>query len=148
MSRSPLAETVNLTCSGRVRGGSDGRSTVVFTGCVAGSPPPPPQPATTSASAVIRVVRKVDRVAPVKRLGRIAPPVGLAAVALLALAPVASAADGVGLYGRTDDKVVTFFAFGVIGFFALLVITLSLLQIRLENRKDRAREELERLRRP
>jgi hypothetical protein len=72
----------------------------------------------------------------------------LAVAAMLALAPAALAADGVGLYGRTDDKVVTFFAFGVIAFFALLVITLSLIQIRLDNRKERAREELERLRRP
>jgi hypothetical protein len=84
----------------------------------------------------------------VKRLGRIAPLTTLVVAAMLVLAPAASAADGVGLYGRTDDKVVTFFAFGVIGFFTVLVITLSLIQIRLENRKDRAREELERLRRP
>jgi hypothetical protein len=84
----------------------------------------------------------------VKRLGRIAPLVALGMAAMLVLAPAAVAADGVGLYGRTDDKVVTFFAFGVIGFFAILVITLSLIQIRLDNRKERAREELERLRRP
>jgi hypothetical protein len=68
-------------------------------------------------------------------------------VALLA-APLAVGADGEGLYGRTDDKVVTFAAFIVIGFFAVLVTVLSLLQIRLETRKERAREELERLRRP
>jgi hypothetical protein len=84
----------------------------------------------------------------VRRLGRTVPLLALALSAMLVLAPTAFAADGVGLYGRTDDKVVTFFAFGVIAFFAVLVITLSLLQIRLENRKDRAREELERLRRP
>ena len=72
----------------------------------------------------------------------------LAAGVLLALAPVALAADGVGLYGRTDDQVVTFFAFGLIAFFAILVTVLSLIQIRLENRKERARDELERLRRP
>ena len=65
--------------------------------------------------------------------------------ALLALAPGAMAADGVGTYGRTDDKVVTFFAFGVMGFFTILVITLSLIQIRLDNRKDRRKEDLERL---
>ena len=69
-------------------------------------------------------------------------------VALLALAPAAMAADGVGLWGRTDDKVVTFFSFAVIAFFAILVTVLSLIQIRLESRKERAREELERLRRP
>jgi hypothetical protein len=71
----------------------------------------------------------------------------LAAVASLVAAPVAMAADGVGLYGRTDDKVVTFFAFGVIAFFAILVITLSLVQIRLEGRKERLHQDLERLRR-
>jgi hypothetical protein len=70
---------------------------------------------------------------------------GLALGALLALAPAALAADGVGLYGRTDDKVITFFAFGVMAFFTILVIALSLLQIRLENRKDRRKQDLERL---
>ena len=58
------------------------------------------------------------------------------------------AADGVGLYGRTDDKVVTYFAFGVMIFFAVFVTVVSLVQGRLDSRKDRAREELERLRRP
>ena len=55
------------------------------------------------------------------------------------------AADGVGLYGRTDDKVITFFAFGVMVFFTALVIILSIVQIRLDNRKERRRYELERL---
>ena len=82
------------------------------------------------------------------RFGRIAALLVLAAAAALALAPAALAADGVGVYGRTDDKVVTYAAFIVMGFFTFLVITLSLIQMRLENRKDRAREELERLRRP
>jgi hypothetical protein len=73
----------------------------------------------------------------------------LAAVsALLVGAPAAMAADGVGLYGRTDDKVVTFFGFGVMIFFTVLVIVLSLIQMRLEGRKERHREQLERLRRP
>ncbi len=72
----------------------------------------------------------------------------LAALAALALAPAAMAADGVGLYGRTDDKVVTYFAFGTIAFFAIFVTVATLIQMRLESRKDRAREELERLRRP
>jgi hypothetical protein len=93
-------------------------------------------------------VRKVDRVAAVNGFGRIAALLVLAAAAALALAPAALAADGVGVYGRTDDKVVTYAAFIVMGFFTFLVITLSLIQMRLENRKDRAREELERLRRP
>ena len=67
---------------------------------------------------------------------------------LLALAPTALAADGVGLWGRTDDKVITFFAFGVMAFFAILVTVLSLIQIRLESRKERLRRELDRLRPP
>ena len=68
-----------------------------------------------------------------------------ATAALLLFAPAAMAADGVGLYGRTDDKVVTFFAFGLMAFFAILVIPLSLIQIRLDNRKDRRKQDLERL---
>jgi hypothetical protein len=68
--------------------------------------------------------------------------------ALLILAPPAVAADGVGLWGRTDDKVVTYWGFAMIAFFAILVTVLSLIQIRRENRKERLREDLERLRRP
>jgi putative copper export protein len=75
---------------------------------------------------------------------RLAPPL-LALVALLVLSPAAMAADGVGIYGRTNDKVVTFFAFGLIAFFAILVTVLSLIQIRLDNRKQRRTEDLERL---
>ncbi len=67
---------------------------------------------------------------------------------LLLAAPAAMAADGVGLYGRTDDKVVTYFAFALMAFFAIFVTVATLIQSRLESRKDRAREELERLRRP
>ena len=67
---------------------------------------------------------------------------------LLAAAPGALAADGVGLWGRTDDKVITYASFVIMAFFAILVVVLTLIQQRLENRKDRAREELERLRQP
>jgi putative copper export protein len=77
-------------------------------------------------------------------VSRLLPPL-FALVALLVLAPAAMAADGVGVYGRTDDKVVTFFAFGLIAFFAILVTVLSLIQIRLENRKERRTKDLERL---
>jgi hypothetical protein len=68
-----------------------------------------------------------------------------ALVALLALAPAAMAADGVGLWGRTDDKVVTYAGFILIVFFAALVIGLSYLQGRLDSRKERVKEDLERL---
>ena len=71
----------------------------------------------------------------------------LTAVALLVTASPAMAADGVGLWGRTDDKVITFFSLGVLVFFALLVTGHSLLQIRLESRRERERAERERLRR-
>ena len=70
------------------------------------------------------------------------------ATMLLLTSPVAMAADGEGLYGRTDDKVITFFCFGVIIFFTLFVIFASILQNRLETRKERAREDIERLRKP
>jgi len=85
------------------------------------------------------------------RGARLIRSVALAAAAMavvLALAPNAMAADGVGLWGRTDDKVITFFAFAVMAFFTILVTVLSLIQIRLESRKERVRRELERLRPP
>ena len=82
------------------------------------------------------------------RARRVLCALALALSGLLMLAPAAMAADGVGLWGRTDDKVVTFFSFAVIAFFAILVVVLSIIQIRLESRQERAREELERLRRP
>jgi len=74
--------------------------------------------------------------------------IGLAVVAMLATAPGALAADGVGLGGRTTDKSVTFFCFGVIALFMLLPIVLSFIQARLDGRKDRMREQLDRVRRP
>ena len=75
--------------------------------------------------------------------------VAAASLAILAaFAPSALAADGVGLWGPTNDKVVTYFGFGTLLFFTVLVTVLSLLQGRLETRKERRRQELERLRPP
>jgi len=69
----------------------------------------------------------------------------LAALAMLLLAaPAALAENGTGLAGPTTDKTVTFFCFGVIGFFALLVIELSLIQGRLEKRKELRKQTLQR----
>ena len=79
---------------------------------------------------------------------RIKLAIGLAIVAMLATPAGALAADGVGLGGRTTDKSVTFFCFGVIALFMILPIVLSLIQARLEGRKDRMREQMERVRRP
>ncbi|MEX2107127.1 MAG: hypothetical protein WD810_09540 [Solirubrobacterales bacterium] len=64
---------------------------------------------------------------------------------MLVAAPAALAENGVGLAGPTTDKTVTFFCFGVIGFFAALVIVMSLIQGKLEKRKDRRRSDLQRL---
>lgn len=83
--------------------------------------------------------------------GRTTPLVAFALTAIAAMggfAPSAMAADGVGLWGPTDDKVVTYWGFGTIIFFAVLVTVLSLIQTRLENRKERLRSEIERLRPP
>jgi hypothetical protein len=63
---------------------------------------------------------------------------------MLVGAPAALAENGVGLAGPTTDKTVTFFCFGVIAFFAVLVVVMSLIQGRLEKRKDRRRADLER----
>ena len=82
------------------------------------------------------------------RLTRAAALLAAALCLLLALAPAALAADGVGLYGRTDDRVVTYAGFIIIAFFTILVIVLSIIQGRLEGRKERRKADLERLRRP
>jgi hypothetical protein len=70
--------------------------------------------------------------------------VGLLTLSLVQ-AQAALAADGVGLAGRVSEKTVTFICFGVIAFFPILVITLSIIQGRLDARKDRRRYDLERL---
>ncbi|HYC82917.1 MAG TPA: hypothetical protein VEB65_14065 [Solirubrobacterales bacterium] len=64
---------------------------------------------------------------------------------LLVTAPAALADNGEGWAGSTTDKTVTFFCFGVIAFFAILVIVASLIQGKLERRKERRRLDLERL---
>jgi len=44
--------------------------------------------------------------------------------------------NGEGLYGETDDRVVTFFSLGVVIFFAVFVILASWLQSALDRRKQ------------
>lgn len=63
----------------------------------------------------------------------------LTALWLLAVtAPAALAADGgEGWWGETDDKVVTFAGFILLAFFPLFIFAMSMLQWRLEKRKDR-----------
>ncbi len=62
----------------------------------------------------------------------------------LTLAPAAMAADGVGLAGRANDLLITFFCFGVIAFFAIFVIVASLIQGKLDAKKDQRRHDLDR----
>jgi len=66
----------------------------------------------------------------------------LLSLVLLALtAPVALASDGhdggEGLWGETNDKVITNAGFLLIAFFPLFVFTMSMLQGRLDKRKER-----------
>jgi preprotein translocase subunit SecG len=67
---------------------------------------------------------------------RLVSTISFALVMLLLLAPVALAHDGgQGLYGETNDKVVTNAGFILIIFFPTLALLLSLLQWRLDKRK-------------
>jgi hypothetical protein len=59
------------------------------------------------------------------------------AVSLLLAAPAMAAKGGEGLYGKTNDKVITNFGFGLMIFFVALVVGLSVAQARLEKRKQR-----------
>ena len=55
---------------------------------------------------------------------------------LLLAAPAFAGDNGEGLWGETDDRVITFFSLGVVIFFALFVIVASWLQAVLERRKE------------
>ena len=52
-------------------------------------------------------------------------------------APAMAGKGGEGLYGKTDDKVITNFGFGLIIFFTTIVITFSVIQHLLDRRKTR-----------
>ena len=59
------------------------------------------------------------------------------ALTLLLAAPAMAEKGGEGLYGKTDDKVITNFGFGLMIFFTVLVVGLSIGQYLLEKRKQR-----------
>jgi hypothetical protein len=58
------------------------------------------------------------------------------AVLLVTAATAAAHDGGEGLYGETNDKVITNAGFFLIAFFPLLILVLSLIQWRLEKRKE------------
>lgn len=61
----------------------------------------------------------------------------LAALLLLTVAPFAAGHDGgKGLAGETDHLFVTMFGFGLIAFFPLFILVMTLIQWKLEKRKD------------
>ena len=62
----------------------------------------------------------------------------LALTTALVLAPAALAHDGgEGLWGETNDKVVTNAGFILIAFFPLFIFLMSMLQMSLDRRKER-----------
>jgi hypothetical protein len=63
-------------------------------------------------------------------------PILVLAVWLIPAATAFAGDNGEGLYGETDDKIITFFSLGVVVFFAVFVIVASWLQALLEKRKE------------
>jgi nitrogen fixation/metabolism regulation signal transduction histidine kinase len=66
---------------------------------------------------------------------RLAALATVVATQLVAAAP-ALAKNGEGLVGETNDKVITMFCLGLVVFFTLVVIVGTIVQSRLERRKD------------
>jgi hypothetical protein len=58
------------------------------------------------------------------------------AATLVAAAPAMASGAGEGWAGETNDKVVTFFCLGVLLFFVLTIVLGTVVQSRLERRKD------------
>jgi hypothetical protein len=70
----------------------------------------------------------------------------VALAAALVLAPAALAHDGgEGLWGETNDKIVTNAGFILIAFFPLFIFVMSMLQMSLDRRKDRRKKALKAL---
>ena len=70
-----------------------------------------------------------------RRLGRLFT-IAAVVVSQLALAAPALAKNGEGLVGETNDKVITFFCLGLVVFFTLVIIVGTVIQSRLERRKE------------
>ncbi len=63
-------------------------------------------------------------------------PLVFLAIWLIPAATAFAGDNGEGLYGETDDKIITFFCLGLVIFFTLFVILASWLQAVLDRRKD------------
>jgi hypothetical protein len=63
-------------------------------------------------------------------------PILVLALWLIPAATAFAGDNGEGLWGETDDKIITFFSLGVVIFFTVFVILASWLQATLERRKE------------
>ena len=63
-------------------------------------------------------------------------PLFVLAAWLIPAAPAFAGDNGEGLWGETDDKIITFFSLGVVVFFAVFVIVASWVQGALDRRKQ------------
>ena len=63
-------------------------------------------------------------------------PLVFLAVWLIPAATAFAGDNGEGLYGETDDKIITFFCLGLVIFFTIFVIVASWIQGTLERRKQ------------
>jgi hypothetical protein len=63
-------------------------------------------------------------------------PLFVFAASMVLAAPAFAGDNGEGIVGETDDRIITFSALGVVLFFALFVLFMSMLQARLERRKE------------
>jgi hypothetical protein len=70
------------------------------------------------------------------RLRVIAISAGLTLVSLVFAASAFASDNGQGLYGETDDRIVTVFGLGLVVFFTLAVIIGSAIQGALDKRKE------------
>jgi hypothetical protein len=85
-------------------------------------------------------MQKKDSATPRDRLSfrpvRKLTPILVLAAWLIPAATAFAGDNGEGLWGETDDKIITFFSLGVVIFFAVFVIVASWIQAALDRRKE------------
>jgi hypothetical protein len=85
-------------------------------------------------------MQKKDSATPRDRLSfpsvRKLTPILVLAAWLIPAATAFAGDNGEGLWGETDDKIVTFFSLGVVIFFTVFVIVASWIQAALDRRKE------------